>query len=215
MAGKLNINAIPNPELTDALLQLKQDIFRTLHCVKVGQIQSFDATKKTAQVQILFKRVLNDGTIADYPILADCPIFTLQGGGGAIQFPIQAGDQCLLFFSDRNIDAWFQSGGSSAPFDARCHDLSDGFALVGINALSSSLPAYAAGQTTLAYNGAKIILQGGLLSLANGTTSLLTLLQNLATILEGATIDTTHGVFSGTTITAITDWALSLAGLLQ
>ncbi len=141
---KLNINSVLSPELLDAFGQLKLDITRTMNCVKIGSIQSFDRTKKTAQVQILFKRVLNDGTQADYPILVDCPVFTLQGGGGAIQFPIAAGDNCLILFSDRNLDAWFSNGTASAPFDARCHDLSDGLCLVGINSLGSSLDAYQA-----------------------------------------------------------------------
>ena len=215
MAGKQNINTIPNPELTDALAQLKQDIFRTMHCVKVGQVQSFDAARRTVQAQILFRRVLNDGTIADYPVLVDCPVFTLQGGGGSITFPIQAGDQCLLLFSDRNLDAWFQNGSAAAPFDARCHDLSDGLALVGLNALPSSLVEYQANITKIFYDGAQIALSGGLVKIANTATSLLTLMQNLATILEGATIDTTHGVFTGATIGEIQAWALSLQELLQ
>ena len=215
MAGKQNINTIPNPELTDALAQLKQDIFRTMHCVKVGQVQSFDAARRTVQAQILFRRVLNDGTIADYPVLVDCPVFTLQGGGGSITFPIQAGDQCLLLFSDRNLDAWFQNGSAAAPFDARCHDLSDGLALVGLNALPSSLVEYQANITKIFYDGAQIALSGGLVKIANTATSLLTLMQNLATILEGATIDTTHGVFTGATIGELQAWALSLQELLQ
>jgi len=215
MAGKQNINTIPDPQLADALSQMKQDIFRTMHCVKVGQVQSFDATRRTVQAQILFKRVLNDGSIADYPVLVDCPVFTLQGGGASIQFPIAAGDQCLLLFSDRNLDAWFQNGSAAAPFDARCHDLSDGIALVGLNALSSDLDGYQANIAKIFYDGAQISMSGGLIKIRNTATSLLTLMQNLGTILESATIDTTHGVFSGATITALTAWALSLQELLQ
>lgn len=188
MAGKQNINSIPDPQLTDSFGQLKLDIFRTLNAVKVGKIQSFDSTHRTVVVQILFKRILNDGTVADYPILVDCPVFTLQGGGGAIQFPIAAGDNCLLLFSDRNLDSWFQNGAASAPFDARCHDLSDGIALVGLNALGSTLPAFVSSTAKMSYSGASILLSGGKITLENGTTTLLTLMDAFIDVIAALTV---------------------------
>ncbi len=188
MVLKSNINSILSPEMLDMLLQLKLDINRTMNCVKIAQVQSFDPDKKTVTAQIVFKRVLGTGMIADYPILVDCPVFTLQGGGGAIQFPIQAGDQCILLFSDRNIDAWFANGGSSAPFDARTHDLSDGIALVGVNALSSSLDAYQANVSQIFYDGAKVALSGGLVTIGNNVTTLLTLLNLFIDLLKTLTV---------------------------
>ncbi len=219
MAGKQNINSIPDPTLTDAFGQLKLDIFRTLNCVKVGQIQSFDPSRKTAQVQILFRRVLNDGTVSDYPVLVDCPVFTLQGGGGFVQFPIAAGDQCLLLFCDRNLDAWFQNGTAAAPFDARCHDLSDGIALVGLNALSSSLPAYQANVAKIFYDGAQVALSGGLVKVANNVTTLLTLLNAFIDVLTALTVqDQEAGAVLPLTpaaIATLTAFKLQFAELLQ
>lgn len=201
---KLNINSILSPELLDAFGQLKLDITRTMNCVKVGQIQSFDGSKQTAQVQLLFKRVLNDGSIADYPVLVDCPVFTLQGGGAALEMPIAAGDQCIVLFADRNLDAWFQNGAAAAPFDARCHDLSDGMCLVGINPLNKALSAFPTdharlflGSTEikvygnkieLSSSGATISLESGLISIANGTTNLLTVLNGLIDTLTAITV---------------------------
>jgi hypothetical protein len=129
-----------DPRLGDAMQSLKKDIFRTLHCIKPGIVQSYDPATRTAQIQIAFKRILPDATIQSYPVLVDCPVLTLQGGGGAIQFPIAQGDACLLLFADRNLDAWFTSGFESAPQSNRCHDLSDGIAIVGLNPRSSNLP---------------------------------------------------------------------------
>lgn len=205
MAGpKLNINSILSPELLDAFGQLKLDISRTLNCVKVGQIQSFDGSKQTAQVQLLFKRVLNDGSIADYPVLVDCPVFTLQGGGAALQMPIAAGDQAIVLFADRNLDAWFANGAAAAPFDARCHDLSDGMCLVGVNALTRLLSGYPADHSRLFFgtseikvyqdkiilssSGATIALESGLISIANGTTNMLALMNAFIDILAALTV---------------------------
>lgn len=216
MAGQLNENTILDPHLLDAFQQLKLDIFRTMHCVKIGRIQLFDPTKKTAQVQILLKRVLNNGSIADYPVLVDCPVVTIQGGGGAIEFPIQAGDNCLLFFSDRNIDAWFTNGDAAAPFDARAHDLSDGFALVGVNALSSDLDDYEANIAKIFYDGAKISLSGGLLSISNQATSLLTLLDGLIDVIAAITINTAGTPpLTAVSIAALQAYKIQLATLLS
>ncbi len=169
MTDVLGEKTVMDPELTDTLAALKLEIFRTINCVKIGQINSFDAEKKTVQARILFKRVLPDNTITDYPILVDCPVFTLQGGGGALQFPISAGDQCLILFSDRNIDAWFSTGSANAPFNARCHDIADGFALVGVNAINSPLQDYDDNVNLIIPDGKKFVLSGNAQMDAFGT----------------------------------------------
>lgn len=164
--------SIIEPDLVETLSVLKEDIFATLNCVKVGKIASFDETKKTAQVQLLFKRVLPDGTTQSHPLLVDCPVFTLQGGGGFLQFPIAPDDQCIVLFSDRNLDAWFSSGAEAAPFDRRCHDLSDGICLVGLNSLASALPAPATDAARLSYAGSLIELKDGIVTITAGDETL-------------------------------------------
>lgn len=158
MVSRPQLKSVIEPTLADVLVNFKQDIFSTLNCIKIGQISSFDATKKTAEVQILFKRVLPDMTTQSYPLLIDCPVFTPQGGGGALQFPIQAGDQCLVLFSDRRLDEWLQGGGEAAPGDGRMHDLSDGIALVGMNALDSDLDDYPTDKVVLSYGDSRFEL---------------------------------------------------------
>ncbi len=134
------VKPIVEPTLIETLQALKSDVFKNLYCHVPGRIQSFDGSKKTAAIQVLFATQLPDGTTVNYPVLVDCPVYTPQGGGGAFQAPIAAGDPCLVVFADRNIDAWFQNGLSPAiPFDqvggqpGRMHDLSDGMAFVGFN----------------------------------------------------------------------------------
>lgn len=165
-------NIVQQPELLDTLLALKRDIFMSINCVKPGRVLRFNPTRKTVEVEILLKRLLDDDSIADYPVLVDCPVFTLQGGGAYIQLPIAAGDQCLVLFSDRNIDAWFQNGSAAVPYDGRAHDLSDGFALVGINSLASAMPAYDIDALNITYQGATVALKNGLIGLSNSSTSL-------------------------------------------
>ncbi|MDR7283533.1 hypothetical protein J2X84_002357 [Pseudomonas corrugata] len=70
-------------------------------------------------------------TGTELPLLVDCPVQFPAGGGCTLTFPVKAGDECLVVFSSRCIDAWWQSGGIQAQPELRMHDLSDGFALLG------------------------------------------------------------------------------------
>ncbi len=206
------VKPIVEPTLIEALQALKSDVFKNLYCHVPGRIQSFDPSKKTAAVPLLFSTQLPDETIVNYQVLADCPVFTPQGGGGAFQAPISAGDPCLVVFADRNIDAWFNNGSSPAvPFDqlggqpGRMHDLSDGMCFVGFNTLSDALPAYSADELRMIIGLSKVAISKatGLVTIKGPALSLLQALTALTTALAAATIDTTHGVFQPATIAAI------------
>ena len=99
-----------------------------------GIIQSFDPVTVTCSVLPAIKGsdASTTGTeSADLPLLVDVPVVFPRGGGVTLTFPVKTGDECLLIFSDRCIDFWWQSGGVQEPVDTRQHDLSDGFAIVG------------------------------------------------------------------------------------
>jgi hypothetical protein len=127
------------PDMDDLLAALKNNIFATLNCIQIGKINSYDKTTQSAEIDIQIKRVKEDGTLVNYPLLVDCPVIVMQGGGAFIDFPIKKGDYCLIFFNDRNIDDWWLSGNVKEPKTKRKHNLSDGFCLVGINTKNSAL----------------------------------------------------------------------------
>ena len=113
---------------------LRDDIMASLNSSVPGIIQSFNADEQTAVVQVAIRRrVKTDAGVREEkePLLVDVPVCFLGGGGKVLTFPIQAGDECLVFFADRCIDAWWQSGGVQNQVMPRMHDISDGFALVG------------------------------------------------------------------------------------
>lgn len=64
------------------------------------------------------------------PLLVDVPIVWPRAGGFALTFPVAVGDEVLVTFASRAIDAWWQSGGIGEPVESRMHDLSDGFAIL-------------------------------------------------------------------------------------
>lgn len=108
-----------------------------------GIIQSFNPAQKTAVVQVAIQmQLLNDETgeksNIDIAPLLDCPVYFPSGGGVTFTFPIQLGDECLVVFSSRCIDSWWQSGGYKNPqADYRMHDLSDGFVFAGFSSVPS------------------------------------------------------------------------------
>jgi hypothetical protein len=68
---------------------------------------------------------------ANYPILVDLPVIFPRGGGVTLTFPIKEGDECLIVFSSRSIDFWWQNGGVQERADGRILDLSDAFVIPG------------------------------------------------------------------------------------
>lgn len=108
-----------------------------------GVLQSFDAEKMTCTVQpaIQGQQLSKEGTWsnATLPLLVDCPVVFPGGGGFTLTFPLAEGDEGLVVFSSRCIDAWWQSGGVQPQADLRMHDLSDGFFIPGVRSQARPL----------------------------------------------------------------------------
>lgn len=66
------------------------------------------------------------------PPLLDCPIAWQGGGGATLLFPIAPGDEALVILAARCIDGWWSTGTVCDAPELRMHNLSDGFALVGV-----------------------------------------------------------------------------------
>lgn len=98
-------------------------------------VQSVDFARQiiTAQPAIQGVQTDKDGSThnVNMPLLVDVPICYPKCAGFAITLPLQAGDEVLIIFASRCIDAWWQSGGTAnAPLENRMCDLSDGFAIL-------------------------------------------------------------------------------------
>ncbi|MCX5794963.1 MAG: Gp138 family membrane-puncturing spike protein [Elusimicrobia bacterium] len=173
------------PGLCEVLDSLADEVRYGLRVMMPGVVQSYDPDKRTAKVQPCFKRVGPDGETSSYPLLVDVPVFTLQGGGAAVSFPISKDDECVVIFADRNLEAWAKNGGQAAPADARCHHLSDGIALVGLNSQANAPHlALAADEAGLSDDKAVVVVKGGKVRVANDQADLLTLLSDLVTQLQ-------------------------------
>ena len=110
-----------------------------------GIVDRFDAARMTVDVKPAINGRLRapDGSVSsvEMPMLLDCPVLWQGGGGVTLTFPIAAGDECLVVFASRCIDAWWSQGGVQNAPDLRMHNLSDGFALVGVRSVPRSFAA--------------------------------------------------------------------------
>jgi hypothetical protein len=123
------------------------EALQTVHDGRQAQINtampatvvSFNPTALTVNVQpsIQAVQINTDGTQSHITIaeLHDVPVVFPGGGGHLLTYPIQPGDDCLIIFSQRSIDHWWQLGQLHPPSDWRMHDINDGFALIGVRSL--------------------------------------------------------------------------------
>lgn len=124
------------PDLGQIIKSSGLSVASELNCMRIGIIQSFNAENLTVQVQIAGKRTIGlnpDGTqrVRDYaPIYAKvcyCNPF--------ITHEITPGEECILLFSDREIESWYINGDNNPEAYTRMHDLTDAIAIVGIRSL--------------------------------------------------------------------------------
>lgn len=106
-------------------------------------VTSVDLSNQTISAQIALAATVYDeqgnGTLTRYPLLIYVPLIYPRGGGYALTFPVAAGDEVLIVFSSRCMDAWWQNGGVSEQVEARINDLSDGFAIPGLTSVPRAL----------------------------------------------------------------------------
>lgn len=116
-------------------------------------IQKFNAVNMTLTAECAIKGNQRDEqgnfTPINIKLLVDCPVCFTGGGGATLTFPITQGDECLIVFASRCIDAWWQSGGVQPPIELRMHDLSDGFAIVGVRSRPRVLSSISTTSTQL------------------------------------------------------------------
>lgn len=108
-----------------------------------GILQSFNAGAMTCEVQPAIQAKVFDktgaGTFKTLPLCVDVPVQFLGGGGFSLTFPMASGDEGLIVFACRCIDAWWQNGGVQPQAEMRMHDLSDGFFIPGFRSQARKL----------------------------------------------------------------------------
>jgi hypothetical protein len=210
------------PTITEIMELLADNIGAKLRVSSTGEIVTYDPIKRTASISIGETLVLGDGTTMPIPApLLDVPVITLQGGTAQINggvhlgFPIGAGDECLVIFCDFNIDNWFTAGGQQIPANARQHDISDGFAIVGPNSLANTLRTFlTALEGGISSETAKLAInpETGLITIANEAATLAQILSNVISAIN-ATNTPSGDCLISQILTAVLTMSSTLAAL--
>ncbi len=179
------INPIKS-DLTTLLNTFKEVVFNNLNCHKVGRIVSFDSNNQTAQVEMLIQRSIND-KIIEYPVLVDCPVFVISGGEACITMPVTAGDSCLVFFNDEDIDNWFASGSKQEPNTNRKHSFTDALVLVGFRHQANKIENYSSTNMQIRMGSTLIDISNNKAEITDGTAKVTVSGGNI--IIEGTNID--------------------------
>lgn len=104
-----------------------------------GHILAFDTVNQLAQVQIgIYAHNEKGETLTPTPII-ECPVDFAGGGGWSFEHKLVPGDEGLIIFSQRCLDAWIQTGGMAENPVARFHDKQDACFIPGIRSKKNAI----------------------------------------------------------------------------
>ncbi len=171
------------PRMLTVLDAIVRRVMVNLASHHVATIQSFDKDKQTVTASINYKKRVN-GEYVDYPLLVDCPVIILRGGGARLTFPIEKGEECIMLFNDRCIDGWFQTGQAGPLPIQRFHSLADGFALIGVSSLLTKLEDYDDEHAVLSWGTTRIGVSEEKALIENNAGTLNDVLQDLVGVVK-------------------------------
>lgn len=127
-----------SPTLAQVLDLFRKSMSRQLRVALPAQVQSYDASTQTVDVQPTVQDSFTDedGNLQqfNFPVITNVPVLFPGGGGFRLTFPLQQGDFVFLMFSDRSLDVWQAQGGVNVdPLDERRHHIADAVAVPGLH----------------------------------------------------------------------------------
>lgn len=183
------------PSMAEVIKQAIETRLSDLHTALPGTITRYDSAKQQCDVQPNIKRKYVTGQLVDIPVIPNVPVVFQRSEKAFISFPLKAGDQVLLVFSERSLDRWLVSGGQVDPADPRKHHLTDAVAVPGLYPFSKPVTA-SSDALRLRNDKSEIDLKpDGKMSMKNLTSGdeLITLVHQMADLLSTTTVNTIFG----------------------
>ena len=107
-----------------------------LNCMRIGIVQEFYPDDLTVQVRLVNKRNIGLNPDGTQNVREIAPIYAkVCYCNPFITYPIKKGDECVVLFSDREIESWFITGEANPEGYTRMHDLTDAVALIGVRSI--------------------------------------------------------------------------------
>lgn len=158
-----------------------------LHVSLPAAVEKYDGKK--ADVRILIKRELIDGTDFELPVITNVPVVWPRTAKAEIHLPLAAGDTGTLLFCERSLDTWLVQGGCINPKDFRKHDLSDAQFIPGLKPFSEET-AYDPERLVIKHDQTVMSMKpSGEFKFTNGTEELMDLVSQLITKVEETNAD--------------------------
>ena len=121
----------PIQELGQAITDAIQRRLVDIHTSMPGIVESYDKTNQVADVTIAMNRTKIDGTSVPAIKLPNVRVRFEKTQDAAITHPLKKGDEVLLIFNERDVDAWRGNGTIGTPQTNRRFSLSDVVAIPG------------------------------------------------------------------------------------
>lgn len=129
------------PDFSDAISSAQEAVMARINCHNIGRIIEFNAENQTCTIQLM--QLKQHGIYTHTPApLTEVPLIIYGQGGAHITLPNPEGSICLVFFLDRNIDAFLQTGELYQPDTTRMHDFSDCVAITTFKTLTNPIQDY-------------------------------------------------------------------------
>jgi hypothetical protein len=120
-------------ELDNYLKEYLDYYFTRVHTSFPGVVTEYDPATRRAAIQPSLKRRAGNKGFVDFPLLIDVPVQFPGNKKYTIHFPLEKGDEVMVFFSERSLEAWKDVGqdGIEDP-DPRRFSLSDAYCIPGV-----------------------------------------------------------------------------------
>lgn len=123
---------------TEMLEKCVPEMLKGMGTAIPGHVLAFNSTKQLAQVQIGVERLDTSGNSIVPPPIILVPVH-FPGGKYAIEYEINKGDEGLIIFSQRCIEAWIDQGGVAPQKYRRFHDINDAMFIPGVRSQRGKL----------------------------------------------------------------------------
>lgn len=147
-----------SPSLADVIDHGVQTALGDLRVALPGKVKSYDAAKQSAHVQPILKQTYVDENDVEqsvaFPVIPNVPVMFPGAGGFRITFPLAAGDDVLLVFSDYGLDKYLSNGGATVdPVALHQHALVDAIAIPGLHPFNKPWAGASTSNMTLGADG--------------------------------------------------------------
>jgi len=120
-------------ELTDFIREYCDYYFTRVHTSFPGVVSEYNAETRRAIIQPSIKRRAGNKEYVALPLLIDVPVQFPGTKKFTIHFPLEKGDEVVVFFSERAIEAWKDVGQDGVEdTDPRRFSMSDAYCMPGL-----------------------------------------------------------------------------------